>query len=315
MPERRTGIILDTRAETGDTYTTAYITEDSAASRISATYGDDPRFYYRRLQESEIDITSKGLASAHFGKTGTLSLRGGPMTQTFDVENLEVDANSPTFVYRTFGNAVGSVSNEVRFGLSKRFSSDSDPSPRWVQVQDQEGTSIFAKEYIRNIGSQSSASPMLIDHREGNVILDDGTEETSPITGKTLRSHTRYGTVNSEEASLEVDTEGNMAMFIPDRASHGLDLTIVNSDLRISVGKDELHSVERNSVLESGSRMELESPEIDLGRNAEMPAVRGTDLKNWVRNAVVQTAMGPANFSVVTQENIVDAFSTKVYVE
>jgi len=315
MPERRTGIILNSRSETGETYTAAYVTEGKAKDLIEATYATDPRFYYRKLQESEVEIMSKGLASAHFGRTGTLSLRGGPITQTFDVENLELDVSSPTFRYRTLGNTFGFVSDEIRFGMVKRLIAEEDTSPRWVQVQDSEGSPIYAKEYTRHIGSPNAAVPNLIDHREGDVIADDGTEISSPVTGKKLRSRTIYGTVSSEESSLEVDVDGNMGMYLPEHARHGLDINISQSDLRLTIGKDEIHSVSRNTLLESGSHMELESPEIKLGRNADTPVVRGGDLATWVVEATVQTAMGPANFSIVTQDAILDTFSNKVLVE
>jgi len=340
MPERHTGLILNTRAETGETFTSAYVTESTADTLISSTYDVNPRFYYRKLQESEIDITSKGLASAHFGITGTLSLRGGPITQTFDVENLELDASSPTFRYRTLGNEFGVVSDEIRFGMVKRLIAEADTSPKWVQVQDHEGSSIYAKEYVRHVGSQNASVPDLIDHREGNVIDDRGAEISSPVTGKKLRSRTLYGTLSpSGGSSVEVDVDGNMGMYLSDSARHGLDVHVSHADLRLTIGKDEIHSVSRNTLMESGSNIrlksgstmrlksgsntlveaessiELEAPQIKLGRGALSPAVRGGDLLEWAGAAIIQTAMGPAHFSPETVAALMETFSTKVVVE
>ncbi len=314
MPERSTRMILDSRSDSGETFTSAYMAEDAAENFIRATY-EDNRFYYRRLQESEIDITSRGLAAAHFGQDGTLSLRGGPILNTLDVPNLEANTKAPTIVHRTLDNNVSEISNEMRFGVVKRFTDTDQPQQLWIRVTPDGGDEVFAKEYLRHLSSKAPPYT-LIDHREGHVVANDGTEPTSPITGKKLRSRTVYGTVRLEETITEVDVEGNVNWIIPDNASYGLNISVSRTDIKMAAGRDEIHNVDRNFLVDAEQTVELEAQRIKAGRNAEDPMMRGEDMRQWLRDAVVLTATGPAKFLTSDVEvRFTQVLSTKCFVE
>lgn len=314
MPERSTRMILDSRSDSGETFTSAYMSEGGAETLIRATYTDN-RFYYRRLQESEIDITSRGLAGAHFAQDGTLSLRGGAIRHTLDVPKLEANTKAPTIIQRTLDNNTSEISSETRFGVVKRFTDTDQPQELWVRVTPEGGDEVFAKEYLRHISSKAPPYT-LVDHREGHVVANDGTEPTSSVTGKKLRSKTIYGTVRLEETIFEVDVEGNVNWIIPDNASYGLNINVSHTDITMTAGRDETHNVSRNFLVDADQTVELEGQRIKAGHNAEDPMIRGEDFRQWLRDARVLTPTGPAAFLTSDVEvRFTNTLSTKAFVE
>jgi len=314
MPERATRMILDSRVDSGETFASAYMAESIASLQIRATYAEN-RFYYRRLLEGEIDITSKGLASAHFSQDGTLSLRGGPMQYTLDVPRLEANVKAPTIIHRTLDNNISEISSEIRFGVVKRKTETDQTQDQWIRVTPEGGDEVFAKEYLRTL--ESKAPPYtLVDHREGHVVDDEGQEATSSVTGKKLRSLSKYGTVRLEETSVEVDVEGNVSVILPDNSSYGFSLDVKKSDVKISVGRDEIHNVSRNFLLDAEQTVEIEGTKIKHGAEATEPAMRGEEMRQWLRDARVLTSTGPAAFLTSDVEvRFTNVLSTKVFVE
>lgn len=316
MPERNTRMILNSRADSGETFTSAYMAEDSAQGLIRSTY-EDHRFFYRRLQEGEIDITSTGLAGAHFSKDGTLSLRGGPLTSVLDVPRMEVNVKAPTHIHRALDNNVSEISSETRFGVVKRFTDTEQPQELWVKVTPEGGSEVFAKEYLRNISSKAPPYT-LVDHREGHVVANDGTEPTSSVTGKKLRSLTKFGTVRLEETTQEVDVEGNVSWSLPDNASYGFSMDVRRTDVKINAGRDISLSSNRNVLVDAEQTAEIEGSEVKLGSGAttQGAALRGEDMRSWLRDAVVLTATGPARFlSSDVEVRFTNVLSSKVFVE
>ena len=329
MPERSTRLILDTRTDSGESFVSAYMAEEDSNSdsdttqspRIAATY-DNRQFYYRRLREGEIDISSPGLAQAHFAAGGTLTLRGGVLEQVFDVENLETVSDSPTYAFRGFDHTVGELSDEIRFGVVKRYEDDDTVSPMFVRIPTP-SSSEFAKEYSVVLNSRSDPG-MLLDRREGHVVESNGDEATSIVTGEKLRSRVRYGVTPESYTLFEVDINGNYNIDLPDDADEGYNLNVQNSDIKTSAGRDAQHSVGRNLLidvetkaeLEAGSEIELEAPRISHGANASDAAVLGDALHQWLDTSTVLTPMGPASFNPADIARFPAlVLSTKNYVE
>lgn len=308
MPERNTKMILDSRVDTGETFTSAYMAENGARDLIRATY-DDSRFYYRRLREGEIEITSPGLASAHFSADGTLSLRGGAVTLVLDTPNMEINQKAPTVVTRALDNSV------TRFGVVKRLLGSDQPQETFIKVTPEGSSEVFAKEYLRVLTSKASPS-VLVDHREGHVFSNEGTEPTSAVTGKKLRSLTRYGTSNEEESTVEVDIDGNVNLSLPDSSSYGLNVKVSRTDIKLEAGRDAIIDVDRNFMVNAEQTVELEGTRIKSGRNANNAMMLGDEMRTWLRNATVLTATGPARFlSSDVEVQFTQVLSTKSFVE
>lgn len=263
MPERSTRMIINSRADSGEPFVVAYLAEDSAENAIDSTY-ERNQFYYRRLREGEIAIASPGIAEQHFARGGTMSFRAGPLTQVMNVERLEITSKAPTVITRALDNTFNEVSSEIRFGVAKRINSSDSTQDSFIKVTPEGATEqVFAKEYLRNV--QSKASPFtLVDHREGHVIDDSGTEETSMVTGKKLRSRTKWGTANARDALAEVDIDGNINVKIPTGASYGFNLEVEETDAKVIVGRDEMHNVGRNLMFDVTQSLSIEARDISM---------------------------------------------------
>lgn len=263
MPERTTRMVINSRADSGEPFVVAYLAEESSQGQLDSTY-EQNQFYYRRLREGEVSIASPGIAEQHFAQGGTMSLRAGPLTQVMSVERLDIVTKAPTVITRALDHTFNEVSSEIRFGVTKRINSQDSTQDRFIKITPEgESTQVFAKEYLRNV--QSKASPFtLVDHREGHVIDDSGEEETSDVTGKKLRSRTKFGTVNARDALAEVDVDGNISVKLPTGASYGFSLEVEETDAKVIVGRDELHNVGRNLMFDVDQRASVEATDISM---------------------------------------------------
>jgi hypothetical protein len=268
MPERATRLIVNSRADSGEPFISAYVAEASSQGQIDSTYRDN-NFYYRRLREGEIDVSSNGLAQTHWAQGGTLSHRAGPLTSIMSVEKLEINSKAPTIIQRTLDNEVSEISSEIRFGVVKRVNSTDETQDKYVRIQPEGASSrVFAKEYLRNIASKAPPYT-LVDHREGHVIDNDGEEMESDVTGKKLRSRTVYGTVQSEQTLVELDEEGNVNVMLPSNASYGVNIDVERTDVKITVGRDEQHNIGRNLLMDVENTATISADDIKMdGQNS-----------------------------------------------
>lgn len=263
MPERSTRMIINSRADSGEPFVVAYLAEDSAENALDSTY-ERNQFYYRRLREGEISIASPGIAEQHFARGGTMSFRAGPLTQVMNVERLEITSKAPTVITRALDHTFNEVSSEIRFGVAKRINSSDSTQDSFIKITPEGATEqVFAKEYLRNV--QSKASPFtLVDHREGHVIDDSGSEETSMVTGKKLRSRTKWGTASARDVLAEIDVDGNVNVKLPTGASYGFNLEVEETDAKVIVGRDEMHNVGRNLMFDVTQSVSIEARDISM---------------------------------------------------
>lgn len=336
MPEARTSAVMGTRGEDGEPFIQAYIQESNIENRSAdlptVTATEEEKFHYRALREGEIDIMSRGVAGSFFARNGNLELRGGATSMTLAADRLETRMRAPTHQHAILGHKRQEVGNEERFGVVRRPNSLSDRIVTNSTIQDiikvnpptlagmAGGLTEFAKEYLRVIKAKNGET--IIDHREGNVIDDDGTEIESDVTGNKLRHRSKYGTKLSEETIFEVDEEGNVILNIPILASEGAILNVgsgpmTGADLKITVARDVLISVGKAIVLdalqnidittkttltaEALQEIEFKGPKfsannvlVSLAQGADTPAVRGQPLVDWLTSHTHPTAVGPS---------------------
>lgn len=321
MPEVLTSAMVGIRAENGEAFIQSYLQEsdsdNTSAELPTVVATQNEQFYYRTLEEGEIDITSKGIASTFYSKNGTLEMRGGVNSAKFDADRMEIKFRSPTHQKAILGHKRQDVGNEERFGVVRRPNSLSDRLVTLDTLQDiikvqpptiaglAGGLTEFAKEYLRIIKARNGET--LVDHREGNVIDDDGTEMESDTTGNKLRSITKYGTKFSQETSFEVDEEGNIVLNLPITATKGGIVNIgqgpaLGGNLEVSISLDMLINVGKTIVMDALQEIELTGPQfnantllVSLVKGADTPAVRGTELSTWLSTHTHQTLVGPTS--------------------
>lgn len=319
MPERGTKCLIDRRAEDGEPFISSYIGENTAQSYIKST--EDEEFYYRSLREGEVDIASPGIANAFFSRRGTLELKGGATSLNLSHENLEISARAPTHTKAILGNKRQEVGDEERFGVVVRPGSQNIKFPGQPTIRNivEKLPLFYAKEYLRIIRSDGPiAGVTLIEHREGDVYDDSGLPITSKNSGRNLRSQTKYGTeVPGITTDVEIDVDGNITVSLPPSAIKGLALNVLGpGNVEFTIGKDFLATVTKNVALQVLSNISMNGSQIDLtalvqtvvsgpvfnadtttvslATGADTPAVRGTDLVNWLLTHTHGTGVGPS---------------------
>lgn len=336
MPESRTTAIMGTRGEDGEPFIQAYVQETNLENKSSdlptVTATEEEKFHYRALREGEIDIMSRGVAGSFYSRGGNLELRGGATSMSFDAFRIETRMRAPTHQRAILGNKRQEVGNEERFGVVRRPNSLSDRVVTNATIQDiisvepptvaglVGGISEHAKEYLRIIKAENGET--LVDHREGNVIDDDGTDMESDITGNKLRHRSKYGTKLSEETVFEIDEEGNVTLTVPTTATKGAVLNVgsgpmVGTDLEITIARDTLLSVGKTIIIDAlqnidistktkltidaiqeieftGAKFTANNILVALAQGADNPAVLGNMLVQWLTSHTHPTAVGPS---------------------
>lgn len=261
IPERGTKAILGTRAENGEPYLSSYVSQFSSDRLLQAT--DDNRFYYRRLQEGEIELCSPGIAEVFLGRSGNLELRGGSVSIELSNSNLEIASRSPTHSRSILGNKRKHVGDEERFGVVSRPNESDSTRRNYIRLADDE---TFAKEYLRIIKSGTST---LIDHREGHVYDDSGDRVKSGKTGNFLRSSTNVLGQPDEFLKLEVDDSANVFISVPESADQGLYIEVLGSNFDVRTKNDFVVDSERNIKFRTDNvGLGISSSSITLGTDS-----------------------------------------------
>src|SRR5574343_125909 len=109
-----------------------------------------------------------------------------------------------------------------------------------------------------------------------------------------------------------------MSIEIPNNASYGFSLNVVQKDVKFVAGRDILSQSNRHYIVAADQTAEVDGNSVKLGSRASSRGklIRGEDFRDWLRNATVLTAMGPAKFSSVDVESaFTSTLSTKVTTE
>ena len=252
QPEVDTLIMSVIGADSRDQHPVAYF--DSTKSTVSRRYSDEvtelrlnPRQTignikpYRALNPGELDIASYFSQTFH-GMKDVYQARGG-LTH-FSMTNQS--ANIDTALFQVRGPMFRLTSNlrdEMRFGTVRRVVPNSKTSSptlvRSGQLSVQDPTNFaFAKEHTVIVNSLGilPAGLKLIDHRQGNVIEDDGQKGTSLATGQELRARYRWFSLFSE-TKAEIDQFGNWSFTTANDGTEGGRVSIPTGNFIADVGQ------------------------------------------------------------------------------
>lgn len=270
IPERATKAVLGTRAENGEPYLSGYISESASDRLIRST--ENGQFYYRRMQEGEIELCSPGISELFLEKSGNLEIRGGAVSINLNNNNLEIASRSPTHSRSILGNKRQSIGDEERFGVVTRPSPQDPTQRRIIKVTDRESPDeVFAKEHllvIKNLGNPAT----LVDQRLGHVISDSGETIVSGITGNPLRKMSHFGTINNKKTKIEVDDEGSYTIQVPSGATKGYFLEVSETDATTITGRD--------FILSSGRNVRIKTNNIGIGISENQISI-GNDSGNF----------------------------------
>ena len=252
QPEADTLIMSMIGADSKDQHPVAYY--DSTKSTVSRRYSDEvaelrlnPRQTtgdikpYRALNPGELDIASHFAQTFH-GMRDVYQSRGGlshfSMTsQSANIDTALFQVRGPMF------KLTNNLRDETRFGTVRRVVPNSKISSPTLVRSSQRSTLdpanfAFAKEHTVVVNS-FGVLPLglkLIDHRQGNVIEDDGQKATSLATGQELRARYRWFSLLSETAA-EIDQYGNWSFTTANDGTDGGRISIPTGSLVADVGQ------------------------------------------------------------------------------
>lgn len=207
---------------------------------------------YRNLQPGEIDSASNFAQTFH-GLKDVMQTRGGLSHLNLNSKSASVD--TPLFqVHGPAYKVSSSLMDEMRFGVVRRATSTSSATfPSLIRSSQPSVrnplTAAFAKEHTVVLGSYGifPLSLRLIDHRQGNVIEDNGDKATSINTGQELRARYRWFS-NLSETSAEIDQTGNWYLSTANDALSGGKVSIPTGPFTMDVGQG--FSIRANSDIQ-----------------------------------------------------------------
>lgn len=233
MPEVGAVYLMQNRFDTGQPEALKSI---PAFSKDRADQYQSGTNVYRSLQSGEHDIVSNGFAMAYFSRRGNLDLRSGASVKTqLDQDNQEVRLQAPTIRHNLLFNTLGSMGDEERLGIVKRWT---DASAEFYVKTDDGNDNFVAEHYLQLTNPAKDAPAVLLKRIEGHVYDDDGVVVNHQTTALPLRSQSLWYTTTDEFLTQEIDQNGNMLFNFPSTASTGMEMQIPNGSLRQVIGID-----------------------------------------------------------------------------
>ena len=239
MPEIGTVFLMTNRFDSG---------QPEALKTIPAFSKDRADEYlrglniYRAVQPGEHDIVSSGFASAYFSRRGNLDLRSGASVKVqLSRENLDLMTQAPTHRAQFLYWQAGTMGDEARTGIVKRWTSASDET--FIKKNDQ----FVSESYLHLKNPNQAGGPVaLLRKIEGQVFDDEGAEIKHTTTALPLRSQSLWYTTTDEFLKLEIDENGNLLYDFPSTATTGWEMQIPEGSFRQVIGKDRDVTIDKD---------------------------------------------------------------------
>lgn len=264
---------------------------------------------YRPLYPGEHEISSSGLAQTYWSANGRWEARGGIINMWLDNQALEAVTHSPTHIRKLHGNFETVVGDEERFGVVKR--PETSIKAKYIKVGGK-----WAKEYLRYFYDGDGAP--LIDHREGNVIDDDG-NEVSGNFGNNLRLLKNIHTIGGDKTTIEIDEKGNWSVLLPTEATDGGFMEIPAGNLELNIQGDLLITAAGNTLKMTQGEIELKVGQVGptLKMNNQGLTINGHNvvyhefLDYFGQTHLTSTGIGYASWPTTHNPATIAAFNTQ----
>lgn len=211
--------------------------------RVAPTSAVPKILPYRSITPGDLDMGSN-FAHQFLGLQDVYQARGG--LSHFAMTSQKAVVESPQFEVHGPGHRTAAFLNdEIRFGTVRRVTatSGSATAPSLVrssQLSSRSPTKFaFAKEHALTIGSYgfSPLGGKLVDHRQGNVVEDDGRLARSAQTQQELRARFRWFSLLSE-TKAEIDQSGNWSLTTSGDGFDGGSVDIPAGRFGLKVGQN-----------------------------------------------------------------------------
>jgi hypothetical protein len=212
-----------------------------------ATDYQSQRNLYRQLNPGEHDIAASGAALAYFGERGNLDLRSGAhVKRQLNRESNSTEDTAPTHVRRFLQNAPGTMGDEERMGIVKRWTTAIDET--YPQANGK-----FQSEHYLQVLNPANANPKILLRRiEGHVYEDDASVINHFTTAIPLRSQELWYTTQDNVVRREIDQNGNMLLALPTDATIGYEFLIPSGTYRAEIGVNRDITIKKDEIVQVG---------------------------------------------------------------
>jgi hypothetical protein len=242
MPDVGSLVLLQNRFDTGQAETIKTLPVSPTAKAEAYRRGEN---VYRGLSSGEHDIASGGYAMTFWGRRGHLDLRSGSSVKAqLSREQLEITQRAPTHRTELFQQAAGTMGDEERLGVVKRWKSASE------EYYVKQNGRFLSEHYTQLLNPNNSGPSILFRHIEGDVVDDAGQLIRHTTTALPLRSQSLWYTTTDETTKEERDENGNYFVELPSTASTGYEVLIPEGSYRKIIGKDRNVTIEGDEVVQ-----------------------------------------------------------------
>lgn len=206
---------------------------------------------FRPIESGEIDMQSRGGAAIYMGSRPHMDMRAGIIRLVMDQDETEFMSKAPLHIRRGHKNVENEIGDEERFGVVRRAVAGSFVDRVFLDSQGRSGNKAngFAKEHLIKLANGSRGLPAtLFDHREGNVMDNEGLPLEMDETGINLRTRKEYFTSSDTSVVYQIDESGNFKIEHPQEAAYGGLFILPTGSMRARIGGNFTRDVGRNEV-------------------------------------------------------------------
>lgn len=308
IPEIGTPISVEYTPETNEAVFTGYRQLDPEKALNEET--GNP--LYQELLPGELELMSSGMAHSYKSSRPVDVREAGLVRSILDGDTSSLLNKAVTYIDTLHQNEVATLKDTRRLGVVRR--NINSVETKIIRAPDENAGSgglisavadavglgdkqPFAKEHSLILMSKDK---YLLDYREGNVIEDDGSPAINDWTGKYLRLRKQLFNSKQNKTYIEVDSDGNVDVLLPDEAESGFRCNIIKGSVDVKVGnaisvisaKDSLYKAEGSSTITIQSGYLKEEIDKDITITA-----KGEIVQNSTKNTTIQ-AKGTSTLTV-----------------
>ena len=260
LPELGTNISARYTPEINTALHLGYYTSTASSATKDCAEGNG---LYIELLPGEIETLSSGMTH-HFQTSRPVDVReAGLVRSILDGDSSTYSRRAVTYIDTLHQHKVATLDDTHRFGVVRRPVTSVETRIVKAPVEDEGFGSASLASSVANSLTGAKEKPKfakelstilvnsdgyLLDYREGNVVENDGTHPVNDWTGKYLRLRKQVFNTEQESTKIEIDSQGNIDISVPDAAESGIRLNVISGSIDAKIG-NEISVISTNNFL------------------------------------------------------------------
>lgn len=248
---------------------------------------------YRSLYPGEHDFASSGYAFNFMGRRGNLDLRSGASVKLqLSRESQELVSRSPTLRHELIFNASGSMGDESRLGVVKRWTSAHE------EFYVKKNNNFVSESYLHLKNPAKQGPEVLLKRIEGHVYDDTGAEIKHMTTALPLRHQSLWYTTTDEFTRVEIDQNGNKIIEFPSTATTGYEVVIPEGGYRKVIGKNRDVTINQDEIV-----MVQKNVNYTVKQNVTYDVTKNIDLNAGTNRLFMDATSGSESANLTTKSS------------